>query len=82
MLDISPEKTRVGGILYSDKASTLFRLSTYSNKEDVKAAFRAIEYSGGGTNTSGGIKVITQTLSQDQDWRQEMKKLGCLFTIL
>ena len=57
LLDISREKTRVGGILYSDRASLLFRLGTHTNSEGVKAAFRGMEYSGGGTNTSGGIKV-------------------------
>lgn len=49
-LDIGPNDNRIGVITFSSRATLIFGLDTYSNKNSLEQAIRNIRYTGGGTN--------------------------------
>ena len=55
-LTISEQGVHVGVVTFSDNSSTVFLLDEYFNKAQMIDAIRKIDYRGGSTNTSSGIK--------------------------
>lgn len=58
VLAVDVNRTRVGLILFSNKARNIFYLNTYKSKGDILAAIQGLEYIGGNTNTSDALKVL------------------------
>ena len=59
-LEIGPDKTRVGVIVYSDTASVQFSLNTYMTNESLLQAIANIPYTNRGTNTADAILTCIQ----------------------
>lgn len=60
--DVSPDKTRVAVVRYSDRPTIEFNLSRYRTLEDVKRAARNIRYLGGNTMTGEAISYTTSNI--------------------
>jgi len=58
-LDIGTDASRVGLVVYSNAATHRFYLNTYFDKAELIAQVRATPYIGGTTNTSGGLRLMT-----------------------
>ena len=59
-LTIGMDLTRVGLVRFGNKASSIFYLNTYQTKDQIKNAISQVPYSGGNTNTSGGLREMMQ----------------------
>ena len=59
-LEIGPDKTKVGVIVYSDSASVQFSLNTYVTNESLLQAIANIPYTNRGTNTADAILTCIQ----------------------
>ena len=57
-LDIGPDNSQVGVIVFSSSAAVQFSLNTYSDKNLLLSAIAAIPYTGGGTNTAAGLNLL------------------------
>ena len=57
-LNIDSSHVRIGAVKFSTNAESIFHMNQYSDKNSLKAAIRAITYSGGHTNTAGGIRIM------------------------
>ena len=57
-LNIGPNDTQVGVIVFSDFTTVAFNLNTYSSKDSVLNAVRNIQYIGGGTNTQSALDSL------------------------
>ena len=57
-LTIGPNDNQIGIILFSSSASTVFNLSTFSNKVHVLAAINNMVYTGGGTATHLALQLL------------------------
>ena len=62
-LEIGPDKTRVGVIVYSSSASVQFSLSRYMTNASLVQAIANIPYTGGGTDTADAILTTIQQFS-------------------
>ena len=62
-LEIGPNRTRVGIIVYSDSASVQFSLNTYMTSASLLQAIANIPYTAGGTNTGAAIQTCIQQFS-------------------
>lgn len=61
-LEISPDKTRVGMVVYSADAQEAFYLNTYSSKQDVVHHVRLLQYMGEETHTSDALRLLVINL--------------------
>jgi collagen type VI alpha len=62
-LDISPTRTQVGVVFYSDQASNGFCLNQFTNRQDVIDAINnTIPYSGNTTNTAAGLRLLRNVM--------------------
>lgn len=59
---IGPQYTRVGVVVYGNKAKPVFHLNKYSDKKLLGDAILGIRYLDQNTNTSGGIRVMHQDM--------------------
>ena len=59
---IGPDKTRVAVVMFSDSASLLFNLNTYTQKSTLIQAIRGISYTGGLTNTAAALALLRTTV--------------------
>ena len=57
-LEIGPNDTQVGVIVFSSYPTVVFNLNTYSSKDSVLNAVRNIAYTGGGTNTYAALNRL------------------------
>ena len=62
-LEIGPDQTRVGVIVYSSSASVQFSLSRYITSTSLLQAIATIPYTDGGTNTAAAILTCIQQFS-------------------
>ncbi len=54
---ISPEATKIGAVVFSERVFLEFSLDTYTDAQSVKNAINAIDYLGQTTNTPEGLRV-------------------------
>ncbi|CAD5114775.1 DgyrCDS3819 [Dimorphilus gyrociliatus] len=59
---IGPTFTRVGVVVYGNKAKPVFHLNEYSDKKLLGNAILGIKYLDQNTNTSGGIRVMHEQM--------------------
>ena len=59
-LDIGEDKTRVGLVKFSNRGNVEFRLDEFYNKDALNVRINDMKFSGGNTNTSGGIITLLQ----------------------
>ena len=59
-LNIGPDQSRVGLVVYSDSAIVWFSLNTHTTNTSLLPAIANIPYAGGGTNTAAGITTCIQ----------------------
>jgi len=57
-IEVSPVKTRVSVVVYSDNATVQFHLTNYSNSYDVMKAIHNIEYMGGKSDLASAIRLM------------------------
>ena len=57
-LDIGPDDSQVGVIVFSSSTAVHFSLNTYSVKNLLLSAIAAIPYTSGGTNTAAGLNLL------------------------
>ncbi|XP_048384895.1 von Willebrand factor A domain-containing protein 2-like isoform X1 [Stegostoma tigrinum] len=58
ILDINPDRVRIGVIQFSSKPKVEFGLETYSTREETKEAIKKIFFRGGGTEIGTAIKYV------------------------
>lgn len=58
-MEIAPDAVHVGVVRFSDVGESVINLGELDNKAALKNAIRQIDYVGGNTNTSGGLRVMT-----------------------
>jgi hypothetical protein len=66
-LTIGLDGSRIGVVKYSNKGESMFYLNTYTSSWDINGAILNIPYSGGNTNTSGGLREMTLNQSPALD---------------
>lgn len=79
-VDIGPDDTRIGAVLFGNRAYIQFLLDDYNTSEDVKEALEDMEYRRENTNTTGGFRVTrTEVFSTDGD-RDDAENIIVLVT--
>ncbi|XP_038648007.1 von Willebrand factor A domain-containing protein 2-like isoform X2 [Scyliorhinus canicula] len=58
VLDINPDRVRIGVIQFSSKPKVEFGLETYPTREETKEAIKRIFFRGGGTEIGRAIKYV------------------------
>ena len=61
-LEIGPYKTQVGALRFSTGSQELFRLNTYTDKQDILYQINRIAFFGGRTNISGALQMLVMTV--------------------
>jgi uncharacterized protein YegL len=61
-LEISPSKTHVGVLYYTDTAMPMFNMNTYSNKHDIMYEISRVQYTAGRTNTAAALQLLMSTM--------------------
>ena len=56
-LEVWNDKIRIAAVSFSDEAVLEFDLNDYNTKQDIQAAIRNIQYSGGRTNIAGALEI-------------------------
>lgn len=80
-LDIGVDQNRIAAVTYSNEAYVQFFLNQYDNKRDIIAAIDRIPYTGGNTNTTGGLRVVrTEVFRNDRGDRPNIKNIVVLIT--
>ena len=70
-LNIGPDETRVGLVLYSTSASAQFSLNSHMTDTSLLEAIDNITYTGGGTNTGAAISICIQQFNTSYGARQK-----------
>jgi hypothetical protein len=80
-LDIGSDASRVGLVTYSNQAVNKFFMNQYYDKDELIAQVRRTEYIGGTTNTSGGLRLMTneQFIASRGD-RPNVNNVGIVIT--
>ncbi|XP_073729648.1 collagen alpha-6(VI) chain isoform X2 [Misgurnus anguillicaudatus] len=58
VLEIAPDKVRVGVVKFASRATVTFQLNTYSTKDAVQKAVKSLFMEGGGTRTDLGLQEM------------------------
>lgn len=61
-LDVGSASNRVGVVTFGSQAQVDFNFQRFSNKQDVTAAIRQLQNTGGNTNTTGALRLMRQGL--------------------
>ncbi|KAG8010914.1 Collagen alpha-6(VI) chain [Nibea albiflora] len=61
-LDVSPNRVRVGIVLYSDRPAVQFYLDTFSVKSELLKFIKILPYRGGGTNTGAALNFTRENV--------------------
>ena len=56
--EVSPNKTRFGGLVYSNAGLIQFNLSDYGTKQDVITAVKRLPFLGGKTRVATGLRIM------------------------
>ena len=57
---ISPDRTQIGAVVFSEEVNLAFSLDTYTDARSVKNAILRLPYMGENTNTAEGLKVTQE----------------------
>lgn len=82
-LDVGPflNQSRIGVISFSDEPRLEFTLNQYTEKSELIAAIRRINYISGGTNTAAAIQLALETmLNKESGAREEAKDIIIVIT--
>ncbi len=79
-LDVGRNRNHVAAVTFSNKAKIEFSLQQYSTKAEVQAAIKNIEYMGGNTNTTGGLRLTRQHVLRTAENRPKVKDIIILVT--
>ena len=81
-LDVGKSKTRVGVVIYREKASSSFFLNDYGSKGAIVNAIRNLEYHPfGTTNTSGGLREMSKNqYSASNGDRADVRNIAIVIT--
>lgn len=82
-LDVGPflNQSRIGVISFSDEPRLEFTLNQYTEKSELIAAIRRINYLSGGTNTAAAIQLALETmLNKESGAREEAKDIIIVIT--
>lgn len=60
ILDIGPNKTRVGVMTFSDKVNFLVKLEYNLGKDDFMSHLNSANYMGGGTDTASALRLLRE----------------------
>lgn len=83
IFDIGPSGTRIGLVMYSDRAVSKFYLNTFGFMDQVVDAVVALEgqFMGGQTNTSGGLRVMLEDqFNRFNGDRPDIKNIAVVIT--
>ena len=81
LLEVSPDRTRVGLVTFSDRATTEFNLNTYSSKEDIMQALHYVQYARGRTNTASALrKLRTEMLTPEKGDRPDVPNFALVIS--
>lgn len=79
--EVYDDKVRVACVAFSDDATTIFYLNTYSQLQDISEAILRVTYSGGRTNIASAFeRVRTDVLNGNNGDRTNVENLVLLFT--
>ena len=78
--DIGADKTRVGLVKFSTRASLSFGLDTHTDRRSLTRAIQRLDYSGGRTNTSGGINVMRRECFGTSADRRNVPNIAFIIT--
>ena len=78
--DIGSNKTRVGLVKFSTKAHLAFSLNQYTDSRSLSRAIQRLHYSGGRTNTSGGINVMRRDCFGSSKDRYDVPNIAFIIT--
>lgn len=82
-LEIGPNNTQVGVVVYASSATTIFNLNTHSNKADLLAATNTIMFTNGATNTADGLCLMLEGFNEENGARlsqSDVFRLGIFMT--
>nr|WNX29090.1 VWACP-7 [Colubraria reticulata] len=79
-LDIGPNTTRVGLGLFASDFFAQFDLGQHSNKNAVIQAVQGVNFTGGGTYTSRGLRGMRTSGFEDGVVRKKATKIGVVVT--
>lgn len=77
-LDIGPNKTRVGLIVYTDQVLEGFELNTYQDVHDVTTGLLAVERSAGGTRIGEAVRYIRTKSFRRSLARRNVAQIGVI----
>jgi uncharacterized protein YegL len=78
--DIGAQKVRIGVIVFSDKATVEFDLTTYDTTLEITNAVKKIQYVGGGTNSAAGIEALEKMVSDQGRQNDGVPVIGIFMT--
>jgi len=79
-MEISPTKTQVGLLQFSDTSNEVFALNTYTNKQDITWATKNATFTGGRTNTASALTMLTTMFQPAQGDRSNAQNIALIFT--
>ena len=62
-LEIGPDSTRVGLIIFASSAAVQFSLNTHQDNSSLLQAIAAVPFTGGGTNTADALNTVISEFS-------------------
>ncbi len=77
-LDIGPDKTRVGLIVYTDQVLEGFELNTHQDVRDVTTGLLAVQRSAGGTRISEALRYIRTKSFRRSLARRDVAQVGVI----
>lgn len=80
-MNIGPDATRVGVVVFATKAYRRFNTSRFLDQTSLLQAIDALEYISGETNTSGALNVMmNQVLNASFSYRQNVPSVAIIIT--
>ncbi len=79
-LDVGKNRNHVAAVTFSNEAKIEFSLQQYLTKAEVQRAIDNIQYMGGNTNTTGGLRLTRQHVLRTAENRPKVKDIIILVT--
>lgn len=82
ILDIGPNKTRVGVITFSDQVEFLIKLEYNLQKEDFISLLNTAKFHGGGTDTATALRRMREDgfFKSEDEMREEVARIAIVLT--
>lgn len=65
-LEVSPNRVRVGIVMYSDRPTAQVYLNTFNDKNEMLKFIKILPYRGGGTNTGAALQFVKEKVLVQQ----------------